>query len=62
METRELSFFTGRRGARLLVGGGGDQNFLGWSKGRPVLHVQRGDQKKLATGHHRQTAPSPGEK
>ncbi len=54
---------------------GGDQNFFTRSKGGTKIFGRRqrggpkffgvgkgGDQKKLATGHHRQTAPPPGKK
>ena len=41
--------------------GGGDQNFFPKAKGgtRMFLRMKRGNQKKLVTGHHKQTAPLP---
>ncbi len=53
---RELSFFTGR-GGRLSVMAG-HQFFLV----PPFAYGKGGDQKKLVTGHHRQTPPPPGKK
>ena len=61
-ELRELSFFTGRGGVC-----GGDQNFLGWSKGGQFFSVGEPDffyifngedQKKFVTGCHKQPPPS----
>ncbi len=45
----------------LLPLGGGGPEFFHEAKGgtKFFLRVQRGDQKRLATGHHRQTAPLP---
>ncbi len=44
--------------------GGGVQNYVAHAKGglEFFAHAKGGDQKKLVTGDHKQTAPPPGEK